>query len=69
MNNKVQYGTNFPIFTVMGLIFITLKLTGHISWSWWWVLSPFWLPVMVAVSLIALVWFGCFVYDVFKGKK
>lgn len=34
--------------TILGLIFITLKLTGHITWSWWWVLAPFWIPVIVA---------------------
>lgn len=38
--------------TVLGLIFITLKLTGHVAWSWWWVLAPFWGPwALVAVLL------------------
>jgi len=26
----------------LGLLFIGLKLTGHIDWSWWWVTSPLW---------------------------
>ncbi len=26
------------------LMFIGLKLTGHIDWSWWWVLAPIWVP-------------------------
>ena len=25
---------------LLGLMFIGLKLTGHIDWSWWWVLLP-----------------------------
>lgn len=29
-------------FWVLGIVFIVLKLTGYIDWSWWWVLSPFW---------------------------
>ncbi|WGH28712.1 hypothetical protein KP1_18 [Klebsiella virus 2019KP1] len=29
------------ICSVLGLIFVTLKLTGVIAWSWWWVLLPF----------------------------
>lgn len=34
----MEVAKNFlPILT---LIFITLKLTGYIDWSWWWVLSP-----------------------------
>lgn len=24
------------------VLFVGLKLTGHITWSWWWVLSPLW---------------------------
>ena len=35
----------FPLAGVLGLIFITLKLCGVIGWSWWWVLSPFWIPI------------------------
>ncbi len=31
----------------LALIFITLKLTGHIHWSWWWVLSPIWITFIV----------------------
>lgn len=32
------------ICSVLGLIFVTLKLTGVIAWSWLWVLLPFWGP-------------------------
>ena len=39
---------------VLTLIFITLKLTNVITWSWWWVLSPIWIPVSIFV-LIAFV--------------
>lgn len=39
-------------FSVLTLIFVTLKLTNVIAWSWWWVLSPLWLPwVVLAVVL------------------
>lgn len=41
----------FP--AVLGLIFITLKLTGHVAWSWLWVLSPFW--ISFALGFCALV--------------
>ena len=42
---------SFPVLAILGLIFVTLKL-GEIgvvaTWSWWWVLSPFWiLPAIV----------------------
>lgn len=33
---------------LLGLIFVTLKLVGTITWSWWWVLLPFYAPLAVA---------------------
>jgi predicted tellurium resistance membrane protein TerC len=37
------------------LMFIGLKLTGHITWSWWWILSPFWIPFSIAVLLLVAI--------------
>lgn len=33
---------------LLTLIFITLKLTGNIAWSWWLVLLPFYGPIALA---------------------
>ena len=35
------------------LLFIGLKLTGQITWSWIWVLSPFW--IILVFGLVATV--------------
>lgn len=32
--------------------FIVLKLTHVIDWSWWWVLSPLWIPLALIVALL-----------------
>lgn len=38
------------------VLFIGLKLTNYIAWSWWWVLSPLWIPLaIVAVVLIIML--------------
>ena len=37
------------------VLFIGLKLTGHINWSWWWVLSPFWIPVSLVLIALGIV--------------
>lgn len=29
------------IFGLLGILFVALKLLGYITWSWWWVLLPF----------------------------
>ena len=34
---------------------IVLKLTGVISWSWWWVLSPLWIGAIIALIVVAFV--------------
>jgi hypothetical protein len=39
---------------LLALLFITLKLLGKIDWSWWWVLSPFWIPLLVVATIAAV---------------
>ena len=46
-NNK---GLNF--FTVLQLIFITLKLTGYINWSWWFIAMPIGIPLTIGILMI-----------------
>ncbi len=41
-NNSNSIGTNFTI--TLLTVFVVLKLTDNINWSWWWVLSPLWIP-------------------------
>lgn len=42
-------------FSALFLIFLTLKLTGHIDWSWWWVTAPLWGGIAIFLALAALV--------------
>ena len=44
-DEKNKNGVTF--LSLLGLLFIALKLTGHIGWSWWWVLAPLWGPLAV----------------------
>lgn len=43
------------------IVFIVLKLTNLIDWSWVWVLAPFWIPACVAIVgvIIYLIIFIC----------
>ena len=45
------------IITILLVIFIVLKLTGNILWSWWWVLSPYWLPCAAIAVVVAIAAF------------
>lgn len=33
------------------ITFMALKLMGHISWSWWWVTGPLWIPLTIVIVL------------------
>lgn len=52
-------------FSVLTLIFVTLKLTNVIAWSWWWVLSPLWLPWIV----LLLVWLFAVCLKIILDKR
>lgn len=36
------------------IIFIILKLTNVITWSWWWITSPLWLPIAIGLGILFL---------------
>lgn len=48
---------NFPIMSILGVLFIGLKLTNYIDWAWIWVLLPLWFPlgIWAAVAAIGLL--------------
>jgi hypothetical protein len=47
---------------LLTLLFIGLKLTGYITWSWLWVLSPLW--ISVCISIVFFIIFLVFMYIV-----
>jgi hypothetical protein len=51
-NNNTSNGIG--IGTILFLIFMTLKLTGFIDWSWWWVTSPLWIPLAFGIVIIGI---------------
>lgn len=55
----VSVGPGFPV--LLTTLLIALKLLGKITWSWFWVLSPLAIPVVVllAIGCLAIV-FGIF---------
>lgn len=39
---------------LLAVLFIGLKLTGYITWSWWWVLAPLWGGVAILLVLVVI---------------
>jgi hypothetical protein len=46
-------GIGFP--GLLTVLFIGLKLTGHITWPWVWVLSPMWISALIFLAIVAVV--------------
>lgn len=40
---------------LLGVAFVVLKLTGYITWSWWWVTAPFWGGLALAIVIFAIL--------------
>ena len=56
MKNKEQSASGGISFAgLLTIAFIVLKLTGVISWSWLWVLSPIWISLVIAIIMIVAV--------------
>jgi hypothetical protein len=55
MGNNNNTGGGMGLGTILFLIFLVLKLTKYIDWSWWWVLSPLWIPFAIIVLVILLL--------------
>lgn len=51
-NNNSSGGIGFA--GLLTILFIGLKLTGYITWSWWWVLSPIWISVILVVAIVII---------------
>jgi hypothetical protein len=41
--------------TILFLIFMVLKLTNYIDWSWWWVTAPLWIPLLLILGVLAVL--------------
>lgn len=40
---------------LLTIVFITLKLLGKITWSWWWVLSPIWVSLLFVIVILVVI--------------
>ena len=53
-NTSTSY-VGLTFLDVLTLIFITLKLTHIIDWSWWWVLSPMWISLVLIIIIVIVL--------------
>lgn len=65
-----QEKSGYSLATVLFLIFLILKLTNYITWSWWWVTAPLWLGIVIPFILIFIfgiaITFLAFILTIFN---
>ena len=55
MKDKNVRNSGMVFISVLTLIFIVLKLTNNISWSWIWVLSPIWISIILMILIFGII--------------
>ena len=60
MANDVKVSGGIGFAGLLAIVFIVLKLTKVITWSWWWVTCPLWLPW--AIALVAIIIYAILIF-------
>jgi len=64
---KSTSSSGISLSTVLFLIFLILKLTDNIDWSWWWVTSPLWIPLALVLSIVGIGFMIAFIVSILKN--
>lgn len=51
-DNRSSYSGGIGLNGLLFLVFLVLKLTDVIDWSWWWITAPLWGPAILAVVVV-----------------
>lgn len=60
---KVSASGGIGFFGLLTILFIGLKLTGYVDWSWWTVLAPLYAPPIIFLSIFFIL------FALFGGKR
>jgi len=57
MSTQTETSSGIGFFRLLAIVFIVLKLTEYIDWSWWLVLLPIygWIPIIILIGLVYLI--------------
>jgi len=54
-NTSSSSSSGIGFTSLLAIVFIALKLTGVINWSWWWVLAPLWINFIVVLFILTFI--------------
>ena len=64
MSNSSGNGGGIGFTGLLTIVFIILKITDVIDWSWWWVLSPIWISIILAAVIVGSI----VVFEMWSGR-
>ena len=72
-NKKIIASKGVTFLDMLFLLFLFLKLAGYVTWSWWWVTSPLWMPIVIVLGIL-LIFFtvlgvAWIISKLFRGVK
>ena len=65
MSNNTKISCSGSPCFILFIVFLVLKLTNTIAWSWWWVSAPLWIPFGLAI----VFYFIAIIFSVLFGKE
>lgn len=54
-HSQQQANNGITFLGLLQIVFITLKLCNVITWSWWWVMAPLWMPIALCAIVAVIV--------------
>ena len=54
-NEKINISCSWPVAVIVFLAFFIAKIFDKIDWSWWWVFSPLWIPVLLGIVTLVVI--------------
>jgi hypothetical protein len=52
---------------ILFIVFLILKLTNVITWSWWWVTAPLW--ITIALNILIIISIALFQFIIHRKKR
>ena len=63
MKNEESVGIGFILF----IVFLVLKLTKVVTWSWWLVTAPLWIPFGIVLVIVIIVTVVALIREIIKN--
>ncbi len=69
MENKNASTGGITLSGLTFLVFLVLKLCNVISWSWWWVTAPLWMPAALGGAVLIVTFIVVMIKTAVENRR